>query len=375
MPQTFRQHVHIFDGDSLAGPQTVVIEGPNIGQARDPGDGDEIIDGTGRTVLPGLIDCHVHIADEAQLASCASFVVTTVCDMGCMPPDKFRAHRAGRGPTRWLGAGLPAFAEGSTHARLFRFAGVGGDRAVHDVEEAAGFVRDRVERDRVDYVKVIADVPGHDQAVLDRICEEARRRGKMSVAHAAHFDAFPRCLRAGFDVVTHVPLDEPLTREVAESMAARGMVAVPTLTMMESFARSWVMWLLTRRAMDFEHSLRSVRAMKEAGVPILAGTDSHSAGVLYEIPAGKSLHHELELLVRAGLTPEETLRAATSQAARCFSLEDRGWVKRGFRADLVLVEGNPLEDISATRRIVKVWSSGQPVEPAAPAGDGTCVMT
>ncbi|KAK8062901.1 amidohydrolase [Apiospora hydei] len=290
------RNVRVFDGEAFVGPQTVVIEGSHIGQARDPADGDEIIDGTGRTVLPGLIDCHVHIADEAQLASCASFGVTT----------------------------------GSTHARLFRFAGVGGDQAVHDVEEAAEFVRDRVERDRVDYVKVIADVPGHDQAVLDRICAEARRRGKMTVAHAAHFDAFPRCLRAGFDVVTHVPLDEPLMRDVAESMAVRGMVAVPTLTMMESFARSWVMWLLARRTMDFEHSLCSVHAMKEAGVPILAGTDSHSAGVLYEIPAGKSLHHELELLVRAGLTTEETLRAATSRAARCFSLEDRGGLNRDY---------------------------------------------
>ncbi|KAK8036142.1 hypothetical protein PG993_008756 [Apiospora rasikravindrae] len=374
MSRTVIRNAHVFDGDAFAGPQTVVIEGSHIGPERDPADGDEIIDGTGCTILPGLIDCHVHIADEAQLASCASFGVTTVCDMGCVPSDKFRTLREAHGPTSWLGAGLPAFAEGSTHARLFRLAGVGGEQAVHDVEEAATFVRARAQHDRVDYVKVIADVPGHDQAVLDKICEEARRHGKMTVAHAAHFEAFPRCLRAGFDILTHVPLDKPLRQDMAESMAAQGMFAVPTLTMMETFSQSWVMWMLMRRTMNFDHSMRSVRTMREAGVPILAGTDSHNAGILFNIPAGRSLHHEIELLVKAGLSPVEALRAATSQAARCFSLDDRGRVKPGFRADLVLVQGNPLEDISVTRRIVRVWSGGQPVEPAAPTGNGACVM-
>jgi imidazolonepropionase-like amidohydrolase len=73
---------------------------------------------------------------------------------------------------------------------------------------------------------------------------------------------------------------------------------------------------------------------------------------------GASLHHELQLLVRAGLTPLEALRAATSIPARRFGLLDRGKIVSGARADLLLVEGNPVENISDTLNIVSVWRQG-----------------
>lgn len=82
---TIIKHVRVFDGEAVTGPKSVVIEGSHIGEdalADDPDpSGTVVVDGTGCTLLPGLIDCHVHIRDEAQLASCASFGVTAVCDM------------------------------------------------------------------------------------------------------------------------------------------------------------------------------------------------------------------------------------------------------------------------------------------------------
>jgi imidazolonepropionase-like amidohydrolase len=86
-------------------------------------------------------------------------------------------------------------------------------------------------------------------------------------------------------------------------------------------------------------------------VPILAGTDSPVPGTAY----GASLHGELALLVRAGATPTQALAAATSVAAHVFHLSDRGLIKPGLRADLVLVQGDPTKDISASRNIVAVW--------------------
>lgn len=70
------------------------------------------------------------------------------------------------------------------------------------------------------------------------------------------------------------------------------------------------------------------------------------------------MHHELVLLTRAGLTAEEALAAATSVPARCFGLADRGRIAPGLRADLVLVDGDPTMDITATRSIVDVWRRG-----------------
>jgi imidazolonepropionase-like amidohydrolase len=89
-------------------------------------------------------------------------------------------------------------------------------------------------------------------------------------------------------------------------------------------------------------------------VPVLAGTDSPAPGATY----GASLHGEMELLVRAGLTPTQALMAATSAPARAFGLDDRGRIAPGLRADLLLVEGDPTADNLHTRRIVKIWKRG-----------------
>jgi imidazolonepropionase-like amidohydrolase len=98
----------------------------------------------------------------------------------------------------------------------------------------------------------------------------------------------------------------------------------------------------------------AIRAMTSRGVPVLAGTDAPAPGQTY----GASVHREMELLVRAGLTPSQALVAATSAPARAFDLTDRGRIAPNLRADLVLVEGDPTTDILHTRRIVKVWKRG-----------------
>jgi imidazolonepropionase-like amidohydrolase len=99
-----------------------------------------------------------------------------------------------------------------------------------------------------------------------------------------------------------------------------------------------------------------IRAFKEAGVPILAGTD---AGVSGLVP-GFSLHDELELLVRAGLSPEEALRSATLLPAQWLGLDGQmGSIEVGKRADLLLLEANPLLDITHTRKIAGVFVNGR----------------
>jgi imidazolonepropionase-like amidohydrolase len=139
---------------------------------------------------------------------------------------------------------------------------------------------------------------------------------------------------------------------------------VPTLAMMEAIVNN-----LAPPDADYAYSRASVAALHQAGVPILAGTDANdSPGTPSRVPHGDSLHHELELLVDAGLSPRDALRAATSRPARSFGLPDRGAIEPGLRADLVLIEGDPLRDIRATRSIRRIWCGGYEVQPA---GTGT----
>jgi imidazolonepropionase-like amidohydrolase len=117
--------------------------------------------------------------------------------------------------------------------------------------------------------------------------------------------------------------------------------------------------------LDYDAALASVSALHQAGIPVLAGTDTNYPdpqldGTLLSAYTGHgiTLHHELALLVRAGLSAAEALAAATSVPARLFGLTDRGRIAPGLRADLLLVDGDPCAEITDTRNIVAVWRSG-----------------
>ena len=101
----------------------------------------------------------------------------------------------------------------------------------------------------------------------------------------------------------------------------------------------------------------------EAQVPLLAGTDTGLPTAAFGVTSyGTALHGELKLLVDEGMTPVQALAAATSVPARLFYFTDRGLIRPGMRADLVLVEGDPTHDILATRNIVAVWKRGVRVQ-------------
>ena len=169
-----------------------------------------------------------------------------------------------------------------------------------------------------------------------------------------------KALAAGADILTHAPLDQPLDPLAAAEVSDEGRVVVPTLTMMESIVAN-----VAPPGADYANARASVGLLHEAGVPILAGTDANdSPGTPSRVPYGESLHRELELLAEAGLSPLEIILAATALPARYFGLDDRGTIEPGKRADLILIEEDPLADIRATRSILRVWCGGIEHEPA-----------
>jgi imidazolonepropionase-like amidohydrolase len=357
--KTALTNVRVFDGQQLRAPATVVIEGDRIGA--DPA-GAAVVDGNGGALLPGLIDAHVHVRDRGTLERLASFGVTTVLDMASPSPAQVDSLRAVPGLTGLRSAGLPALAPGSLHARLL----VTDQRAqIKGADQAGQFVADRV-AEGSDYIKIVVGSPGadHDQATVDALVAAAHEHGKQAVAHASSYAAVAKAQQAGVDVLTHAPLDQALDEVSVTRMATGGRILIPTLTMMQT--------LVSRLGLpdaSYAAARASVAAAYRAGVPILAGTDANAdAGSPAPVSHGDSLHHELELLVDAGLTSLDALRAATVLPARCFGLADRGVVEPGRRADLVLVDGDPLRDIRATRSLRLVWCGGIVHGPAEPAG-------
>ena len=343
-------NVRVFDGRTMTGSATVVIDGERIGTDEA---GAHVVDGAGGTVLPGLIDAHVHLHGVENLEQLRGFGVTTTLDMAMWPPALVDSLRGLPGLTDIRSAGTPAAAPGGLHSRM---PGFPEEALVGGPAEAERFVAERVSEGS-DYIKVIAEDPGPnalDQPTLDALVAAAREHGKITVAHAATFAAIEMAQEAQVDIVTHAPLDKALDEPAVARMVAAGRVAVPTLSMMEGIVEQ-----VGRPGVDYGRARESVAALYRAGVPILAGTDANAApGAPVAVPHGESLHHELELLVDAGLSTVDALRAATSLPARHFGLTDRGAVEPGLRADLILVEGDPLEDIRATRNVRRVWCGG-----------------
>lgn len=350
--RTALTHVRIFDGKTLGAPVSVIIDDEVIGT---DAAGAEIIEAHGAVLLPGLIDAHIHLHNAETLEQLCGYGVTTALDMGSWPPARVDSMRGQVGRTDIRSAGTPATTSGSGHSHI---PGFPSECLVDSPGAAVRFVEGRIAAGS-DYIKIIADIPGPDQPTMNALVAAAHDHGKLTVVHATTTTTFTMAVDAGADIITHVPIDRPLNASVIARMADAGTIAIPTLTMMKGIVDT----IGKSAGLDYGAARTTVTEMHGAGIPILAGTDANATpGVPFSPRHGDSLHQELELLVDAGLSPVDALRAATSLPARYFGLDDRGVIAPGRRADLILLDGDPLADIRATRSIQRIWCAG--IEPA-----------
>jgi imidazolonepropionase-like amidohydrolase len=386
------KNVRIFDGSTVIPTGAVIIEGgkiKSVGETVAPPDGAEIIDGTGHTLLPGLIDSHTH-AYGAALKQAVMFGVTSELDM-------FSDHRAAAQMRKEQSEGKAA-----DRADLFSAGTLVTAPGGHGTEyalkiptitapgEAQAFVDARI-NEGSDYIKIVYDdgklyglnFPTVSKETMAAVVASAHRRGKLAVVHIATLEGARDAIEAGVDGLVHIFSDRAPDPEFPRMVAARRAFVVPTLTVIESVTgvaggatlatdSSLANALSPTDSTDLKKTFparpgakasfaaaeEAVRKLKAARVPILAGTDAPNPGTLH----GASIHRELELLVKAGLTPVEALAAATSAPAAQFRLSDRGRIEPGRRADLLLVKGDPTTDIKATRDIARIWKVGVEVD-------------
>jgi imidazolonepropionase-like amidohydrolase len=381
------------------GPRTIVIRDGRIAaigaEVRIPDDADRL-DGRGRYVVPGLIDMHVHLfagGGRTNAWALAWFVaagVTTVRDMAARPAEL--AGLRGRGPRIVAGVavgGAPAEAT----ARVDAAADAGADFVKVFSELAEPSWRAVLAAARRRGLAVIGHVPA-GVALLD-----AARAGQRGAEHL--MQAFEACTAdepgwlagraglAGDALVARRDADEPAVlaafdpvacARVAAALAALGQVQDPTLVLAWTDARDadpardprwralpagerarWTRLLAQRSPAERAVAPRRwavarqiAAAFARAGVVIVAGTDAPMPRVY----PGFALHDELAALVAAGLAPADALRAATSTAARVLGRADLGEIAVGKRADLVILDGDPLRDIAQLRRIHAVIVAG-----------------
>jgi imidazolonepropionase-like amidohydrolase len=381
-------NVRIFDGAKVTPSGTVVVrDGKILSVGRDLAapKGAAVIDGSGMTLLPGLIDAHTHVFGDA-LRQALVFGVTTELDM-FTDQALARSIRTSQKRTGTLdaadmfSAGTLVTAPGG-HGTEYGFP----IPTIASASEAQAFVDARI-AEGSDYIKIVYDdgaaygrpIPTLDRETLAAVIAAAKKRGKLAVVHIGSHAGARDAIAAGADALVHLFADRAPDPEFARLVKDHRAFIIPTMTVLESaggnaggavFAddSATAPWLdqsareSLRRSFPLnpQHPLNlafaseTIRQLRALDVPILAGTDAPNPGTSH----GVSLHRELELLVAAGMTPVEALAAATSSPARLFKLSDRGEIRPGMRADLLLVGGDPTTDIRATRNIVGVWKMG-----------------
>jgi len=360
-----------FEGDTVAAIGDAVGEAPEGAH-----------DLAGATVLPGLIDAHVHVASDTSrspgfgpppaqhgepprpaglaqyiLAATADRILrsgfTTVRDVGAYD-DEVLALRAA------IDAGLVPGPRVYTCGRIISATAPGGEIFHSMYREADGpwemrkAVREQLKRG-AEFIKfmatgarsVVLEDPEPAQMTLEEmkaIVDEAHRMGKRVAAHAEGLEGTRWALEAGADTIEH---GLALHREpkLLDDMAERGTVLVPTIStfhdLAERFANIFPAVLVEQAKRQLEEAMRTVDTARRAGVTLALGYDSG--------PPGSSAQ-ELMRLLEAGLSVSEGLRAATLGGAAALGRDDLGRLAVGSRADAVAIDGRPDEDPTVLTR-------------------------
>jgi len=378
----------------------VVIEGNRISlvgeEPRYPEDA-SVINLNNLTVMPGLIDCHLHLGgltvdEPGKAIGKVSFVdmvsffwdysryyayrrrlaiengLTTIRSAGDHYPhiirlrDKIAAGSLSgprifaSGPTITAPGGHPA----GTIYKGNRYIIENAVRQIADVKTAREEVRRLVEGgvncikaiySDIDPMDMTHKVPKLSFDILEALADEAHQHNRKFMVHTGSPEDTMDAIKAEADSIEHGILPGTSSTEfgdeIVSMMLDRGIYFVPTMT---------IAWAYKERYPDILSGLkRNVKKLHTAGVGIAAGTDSGTPGVVI----GKGLHKELELLVEAGLSNMEAINSGTKNAADNLGIgTELGTIEQGKLADIIVVSGNPLKDIERTRDIRMVIKDG-----------------
>ena len=410
------ENVTLIDGTgrpSVAGA-SVLVDGDRISRVArgtiDAPRGTSRIDGTGKFLIPGLMDMHIHLRGSVELTPEGLFAVTTDRTRGIRVLHSYiysgvtSIYDAGNVPDYIMGLRADERSGDLVSPRIFATGGIvtypgshGGNEwgtLVDDWPEAKPALDAHIER-QPDVVKLTYEergwgaremIPLLPLDLMQKIIHYYNDRGIRTTVHTSSEYRARQAIFAGVDTLAHPIIQGPVTQDFANLMGAKKIPMVTTLTIGENYSRlaehpeyldqplyqatvpaeeieelkterrkeyqerkwTWWMQIMTTIAQD------NLRIINEAGGVLVAGTDQSS---------GPALHRELELMADAGIPASEIIRIATLNGAKFLGKDrDMGSIEEGKIADMVLLSADPTVDINNAKEIVEVIKGGEIVD-------------
>lgn len=354
------------------------------------------VDMAGKTIMPGMINAHGHLTYNKELGdpvreqlirrlrAYAEYGVTAIVNLGSTEADELEGIKLrdeqSRGPL--------------DRARVF----TGGLNARGKTPEEARKSVDRLADLKVDVIKFHIDGNPNDMTTetWSAIIDESHKKGLRSYVHVFYLKDAQAAIDKGVDVIAHAVRDQDVSPQLIRDMKAKNVAYIAT------FTRDLAVFVYETRPSFFddpfflrgnslyrfevnvlsdpkrqetvrnnknaqaiktalEQNMKNLKMLSDAGVAIAMGTDTGAAGPgNYGRWQGYFEHLELEYMVKAGMTPMQTIVATTGVAARATKLDnDLGTIQPGKQADLLVLNANPLTDIKNTRQINSVWLGGR----------------
>jgi imidazolonepropionase-like amidohydrolase len=351
------------------------------------------VDLAGKTIMPGMINAHAHlnyfkemggpVRDQLvrRLRTYAEYGVTSAVSLGSTEADELEGIK---------------LRDEQSHGTLDRARfSTGGLNAVGKTPDEARKSVDRLADLKVDIIKFHINGTPNDmnQETWSAIIDESHKKGLRAAVHIFYLKDAQASIDKGVDVIAHSVRDQAVTPQLITSLKTKNIGYIPTITrdlsvfVYESkpaffddpfFRRGMGIYRQEVETLSdptrqekvrndqqaqaikpaMEQGMKNLKTLSDAGVTIAMGTDSGAQGNPGRWQ-GYFEHVELEYMVKAGMTPMQTIVAATSGSAKVMKLDDVGSIQAGKQADLLVLNANPLTDIKGTRQIHSVWIGGR----------------
>ena len=345
-------NVTLFDGEEIINNTSVLVENGKVTKIQKNIESDyESIDGSGKFLMPGMTNSHVHVWNKRHLKEAAKAGVLNMLDMLSTNEAHMKSIRDRPGVARVYTAGYAATAPGG-HGTQYS-----SDKpapTIKNMAEIEPFIKNRI-KNNADYIKIIVEpwknTLSHD--LVKEIIKVAHQYNKMAVVHISWGKDARKVIENGADGIVHIWVDT-VSEQMLESLNKKhDFFVIPTL----------LVWITSPHVIKYhhtkkkteEHHVKEFKKLYDAGITILAGTDPPNNDINY----GTDLYKELEYFSRAGMPNIEVLKTATSNPAKEFPfLSGTGYLKVGYNADMILLDKNPVDDIKNIKAINTVWKKG-----------------